>query len=121
MKEWYYLYTVHENKVNKLFGCNSLNVILDPPKLSKTLNSHHYPILKGCMNILEGKEKFKNFRILLDSGCSSTIIIVRLINKLTPQKYSVMQWHTQAGKITTNSKVKIDSTLPELSTTKIVT
>ena len=32
-----------------------------------------------------------------------------------------MQWHTQAGSISTNMKVKIDFTLPELSTTKIVT
>ena len=32
-----------------------------------------------------------------------------------------MQWHTQAGKITNNSKVKIDSALPKLSATKKVT
>ena len=31
-----------------------------------------------------------------------------------------MQWHTQARKITTNIKVKIDFILPELSATKIV-
>ena len=32
-----------------------------------------------------------------------------------------MQCHTQAGTITTNLKVKIHYTLPELSMTKIVT
>ena len=32
-----------------------------------------------------------------------------------------MQCHTQAGKITTNSNVRIDFTLPELSATNIVT
>ena len=32
-----------------------------------------------------------------------------------------MQWYTQAGSISTNLKVKIDFTLPELSATKIVT
>ena len=32
-----------------------------------------------------------------------------------------MQWHTQAGNITTDIKVKIDFTLHELSATKIVT
>ena len=32
-----------------------------------------------------------------------------------------MQWHTQAGKITTNTRIKIDFTLTELSGTKIVT
>ena len=33
----------------------------------------------------------------------------------------MIQWHTQAGNINTNIKVKIDITLPEISTTKIVT
>ena len=32
-----------------------------------------------------------------------------------------MQWHTQAGNITTNLKVKIHFTLPELSMTKHLT
>ena len=42
------------------------------------------------------------------------------IKKLTSKEEVIMQWHTQAGSITTNLKVKIDFTLPELSTTKIV-
>ena len=33
----------------------------------------------------------------------------------------LMQWNTQAGNITTNLKVKIDSTLPTLSATNVVT
>ena len=32
-----------------------------------------------------------------------------------------MQWNTQAGNITTNMKVKIDFTLPEISVAKILT
>ena len=32
-----------------------------------------------------------------------------------------MQWHTQADSITTNLKVKIDFTLPELIVIKIMT
>ena len=32
-----------------------------------------------------------------------------------------MQWHTQVGKITTHSKVRVDFSLPELSEKKIVT
>ena len=43
----------------------------------------------------------------------------RLINN-SPKKYAMMQWHTQAGKFTTNLKVKIDFTLYELSVTKIL-
>ena len=33
----------------------------------------------------------------------------------------MIQWHTQAGSITTNIKVKIYFTLPEISATKIAT
>ena len=33
----------------------------------------------------------------------------------------MIKWHTQAGNITTNLKVKYIFTLPELSATKIVT
>ena len=33
----------------------------------------------------------------------------------------MIQWHTQGGSITTNIKVKIDFTLPELSATEILT
>ena len=73
------------------------------------------------MNTCKGKAKFKYFLTLLDSGCSSTIVMNRPISKLNPKKDNVVQWHMQAGNITTNHKVKIYFTLPELSATKIVT
>ena len=41
--------------------------------------------------------------------------------KISPEKYAVIQWHTQAGNITTNLKVKVYFTLPVLSTTNGVT
>ena len=31
-----------------------------------------------------------------------------------------MQWHTQAGNITTNINIEVDFTLPELSVTNVV-
>ena len=67
------------------------------------------------MDIQKGKEIFKKFRIILDIGFSSTTIMGRVIKKISPKKVAVMQWNMQAGKITTNQKVKIDFTLPELS------
>ena len=73
------------------------------------------------MNARKGKVKFNNFRIILDSGCSSTILMVRLVEKLHPDKYYLMQWHTEAVNITTNLNVKLDFTLPALSTTNVVT
>ena len=58
------------------------------------------------------RARFKKFLILLDSGFNSTIILGILVGKLHPEKYSVMQWHTQAGNFTTNIKVEVDFTLP---------
>ena len=40
------------------------------------------------MNIQKIEAKVDFLKILLDSGCRSTIILGRLINKITPNKYS---------------------------------
>ena len=61
--------------------------------------------------------KFRNFLFLLDSGCSSTIVIGWLI-KITPKEEAVIHYHTQSGSITTNLKVSIDFNIPELSAKK---
>ena len=73
------------------------------------------------MNTRHCRAKFKNFLIILDSGCSSTIVMGRIVGKLNTEKYSVMQWHTQAGNITINHKVEVGFTLPSLSATNFVT
>ena len=57
----------------------------------------------------------------MDSGCISTIVMVILVETLSPEEYSPMQWHMQAGNITTNIKVQVDFTLPALSATNVVT
>ena len=72
------------------------------------------------MNTRKSRAEFINFRIRLDSGCSSTIVMRRPIAKINPKEYDMMKWHTQAGNITTNIKVEIDFTLPELSLKKIM-
>ena len=73
------------------------------------------------MNTRKGGAKFKNFCILLDSGCSSTIVMGRQVEKIYPEGDAPMQWNTQARNIMTNLKVKIDFTLPALSATNVVT
>ena len=73
------------------------------------------------MNTGKFRSKFNNFRSLLDSGCSSTIAMRRLVEKLNPEKDVVMPWHTQAVNITTNIKVKVYLTLPTRSATNVVT
>ena len=72
------------------------------------------------MNTRRGKLKIKNFCILLDSGCTSTLLMIRLVKKLSPEGDAPMLWNTQAGNIATNIKVKIDFTLPTLSKTNAV-
>ena len=47
--------------------------------------------------------------------------MVRLVKKLGLEKDAPVRWSTQAGNITSNIKVKVDFTLPELSATKFVT
>ena len=69
----------------------------------------------------KGRARFKIFRILLDSGCSSTIITRKLVKKLGLEEYSPIQWNTQAGNITTNLKDKVDFTLPTVSATNVLT
>ena len=73
------------------------------------------------MNTRKGKAKFKNFCILLDSECSYTIVMGRIIEKLRLEKDTPMQWNTQAKDITTNIKVKVYFTLPTLSATNVST
>ena len=66
---------IHDNKANNITECNLLHDILNPPKRIENLNIHYSYILHGCMNTIKGRARFNNFRILLDSGCSSTIVI----------------------------------------------
>ena len=41
---------IHGNNVNKIFECNLLHDILNPPKCTKIFNSHYSPIMHECMN-----------------------------------------------------------------------
>ena len=70
---------IHENEVNEIYECNLLHYILNLSKRTKNTNSHYSPILHGCMNKKNGRVTFKNFQILFDIGCSSTIVMIRLI------------------------------------------
>ena len=72
---------IHDKEVNKISEYNLLHDIINPPKQNKDLNNHYSTILHGCMNNRRGREKLKNFRIILDSGCISTILMGRLVEK----------------------------------------
>ena len=64
------------------------------------------------MNTHMGKLRLNNFKMLLDGGCISIIVIRMLITNLKTKKYDVIQRHTQAVNITTTTKSKIDFTIP---------
>ena len=69
-------------EVNKIPKCSLLHDIINPPERAKILNGPYSPILHGCMNNIKGKEKFKKFRIILDNGSSSAIVMGRLVGKI---------------------------------------
>ena len=112
---------IDEKEVNKLSECNFLHDIINPPKHAKNINIHYSPILHGCMNIRKGRAKFKRFQVLLDSGRSSKIVMVILVEKINHEKDTVMQWYAHTGNITTNLRVKIYFTLTTLSAKTVVT
>ena len=73
---------IHENESNTISGFNLLHDILNTSKRTKILNIHYSTILHGCMDKRKGREKFKNFQILLGSGCSYNIVMGSLIKLL---------------------------------------
>ena len=70
---------LYDEYVNNISEWNLLYGILNTSKHTKNINIHYSPILHGYMDILGGKAKFKNFLILLDSGCISMTVMRRLI------------------------------------------
>ena len=106
---------LQSNEVGNIAECNLLHDTINTPKCAGKLNSHYSPILHGCMNTKTGIAKLKNICILLSCGCSSTIVIGRLVKKLGIKEKSQMQWNTQSGNIKTFLKVKIDFTIHALS------
>ena len=70
---------MHYNEVNNIAEFNLLHDIISPPKRAKNINSHYSPIISGCMNTRKGREKLKNFQIILDSVCSSTVVMRKVV------------------------------------------
>ena len=66
---------IQENERKKISEWNSLHDITNTSKLPKNLNIHCYTILHVCTNTRKGRAQFNKNRILLDSGCSSTIVM----------------------------------------------
>ena len=65
-------------------------------------------------------KQVKLLRVLLDSGCSATIINSKFTEKLRVKRNDNTKWSTQAGNFETSKLCKIQFTLPEFHQTKIV-
>ena len=101
--------------------CNILSTFLNPTKHAKYKISPYSPILQDCMNTCRGRENFKNFRIVLDSGIFSTIVMGNLTSKITSKVETETMWDTKAGKFTTPKKETVYFFLPEFRAKKLVT
>ena len=73
---------IHDKEVNNISECNLIHDMINPPKCARIININYPPILHGCMNTREGRTNFKNFQNLLDIGCSSVILMVRIVENL---------------------------------------
>ena len=91
MKSFNDMNFIHDKKIKIRAECNLLHVILNYSKHTKNIKIRYYHILNGSMNTHREKAKFKNVRIILDSGCSSSILMIRLIMKLQTKKYDVIK------------------------------
>ena len=83
-------------QIKKIMTVINMNItyylILNPNKCAKSENSHYSPILQGCMNTHSGKAKFKNFRILLNGGISSTILMGNMTPKIKLKETVETTW-----------------------------
>ena len=111
---------IHDKEVYKIAECNLLYDTISPPKHTKNLKSHYSHILNGYMNTRIGRETFKNFRIIFESVCGSTIVTRRLVEKTLLKIDAVMQWRTHSGNTTSNLRVKVGPTLTQLSATNVL-
>ena len=80
-----------ENIINKdksiTHKSNILNILLNLKKHAQQKYNHYSPIPQECMNTCSRREQFRYFRILLDSGRSQTINMVKLISTLKQKIY----------------------------------
>ena len=68
----------------------------------------------------ERKIKYDSLRVLLDSGCSDSIAILKYGNK-NRKVTSTKTFATGSGQLKTKYKADIKFTLPEFSNLKIIT
>ena len=87
----------------------------------KPKTRHLSSITLGWLYNRKGGRKDKDFqriRVLLDSGCESTLVNRHFVRKLQKTETNSTKWTTKAGTFETNRKVKAQFTLPEFHSGK---
>ena len=82
---------------------------------------HLTPVLYGTVSVRKGTDDQQLIKILCDSGTSSTIVSGEFVKKLRMKKREKNTWNTKGGNFTTSHTAKVQITLPELDSNKIVT
>ena len=59
------------------------------------------------------QDEFKRLRVLLDSGCTATLVNANMVKHLKKKHTMPTKWSTKAGNFQTTHKCKIEFTLPE--------
>ena len=80
------------------------------------------PLAFARLNTSLGKPEPKTIKVLLDSGASESLVTAEHVKKLRARgsKTKPTTWTTPAGEMTTQSKVKVQFTLPELQENKLI-
>ena len=84
-------------------------------QIKRIKHTHVVPITFAMLQTRLGKEKWRNVKVLLDSGASATVVSSSLVKKLRQKTDARTDWNTAAGTFSTTATVKLDMKLPELS------
>ena len=84
-------------------------------QIKRIKHTHVVPITFAMLQTRLGKEKWRNIKVLLDSGASATVVSSSLVKKLRQKTDARTDWNTAAGTFSTTATVKLDMKLPELS------
>ena len=97
--------------------------LLRPKKRAKIdkISSVTIGYLESRKGSLKSRD-LKRMRILLDSGCDGTLINKSFVGKLkTTKQLKKTKWKTKSGTLSTNTKCKINFTLPALHVNRKIT
>ena len=98
------------------------NRILTGRKKNKRQKTTHLsPVTFGLLNYRLGAPKYKDIKILFDTGASKSIIKADKVGKLQLKEDTTTVWDTAAGKMTTTKKAKVKFCLSEFDERKEIT